>query len=185
MSEEKPQDDSTAAKNAGRSLQMPEKILIGLALGIAAGLFFGELVAPLKYAGDAFVGLLQMTVLPYIVLALIGGIGKLSASQSRLLLGRVVLIILALWIIGFLAVFLFGMSLPAQTSASFFSSSISDPPKSFNFFALFIPANPFQSLASNSVPAVVLFRSRALVEQTYRVFEDAGIPEIGRVSMGG
>ena len=153
--------ESTTAGSQGsakkRELAMPEKILIGLGLGITIGIFFGEIVAPLKFAGDAFVGLLQMTVLPYIVLALIGGIGKLTAKQSKLLLGRVVLIILALWVIGFLAVFLFGISLPAQTSASFFSSSLVDEPRAFDLFNLFIPANPFQSLASNAVPAVVLF----------------------------
>ena len=41
-----------------------------------------------------------MTVLPYIMLALMGGIGKLTGAQSRLLLGRVALIILFLWFVG-------------------------------------------------------------------------------------
>ena len=91
-----------------KKLDMPGKILIGLGLGILTGLFFGELAAPLKIAGDAFVGLLQMTVLPYIVLALIGGIGKLTAHQSRLMLTRVALIILVLWLIGLGSVLLFG-----------------------------------------------------------------------------
>jgi Na+/H+-dicarboxylate symporter len=93
--------------------------MIGLALGLATGLFFGELAAPLKYLGDAFIGLLQMTVLPYIVLALMGGIGKLTGAQSRLLLGRVALIILFFWFVGYLTVLLFGLSLPTLTSASF------------------------------------------------------------------
>ena len=44
------------------------KILAGLSTGVAAGLFFGEIAAPLNIAGDVFIGLLQMTVLPYIVL---------------------------------------------------------------------------------------------------------------------
>jgi Na+/H+-dicarboxylate symporter len=140
-----------------KKLGLPEKIVIGLGLGIAGGLFFGELTAPLKYVGDAFVGLLQMTVLPYIMVALIGGIGKLTARQSKQLLGRVALVILFLWFIGYLAVFLFSMSLPLQTSASFFSSSLVEQPKSFDFFSLFIPSNPFQSMAENRVPAVVLF----------------------------
>ena len=131
--------------------------MIGLGLGIAAGLFFGELASPLKYAGDAFIGLLQMTVLPYIMLALMGGIGKLTGVQSRLLLGRVSLIILFLWFVGYLTVLLFGLSLPAQTSASFFSTSMVTEPRSFDFFSLFIPSNPFQSMAENRVPAVVLF----------------------------
>ena len=140
-----------------KKLDMPGKILIGLGLGILTGLFFGELAAPLKIAGDAFVGLLQMTVLPYIVLALIGGIGKLTAQQSRLMLTRVALIILVLWLIGLGSVLLFGLSLPSQVSASFFSNSLVEDPPSFDFFGLFIPSNPFQSLAENKVPAVVLF----------------------------
>ena len=36
-----------------------------LVLGIFLGVFFGQEMAPLKYIGDAYVGLLQMTVLPY------------------------------------------------------------------------------------------------------------------------
>ena len=79
-----------------KTLDMPGKIMIGLGLGILLGLFLGELAAPMKIAGDAFIGLLQMTVLPYIVLALIGGIGKLTAKQSRLMFTRVSLIILVL-----------------------------------------------------------------------------------------
>ena len=115
-----------------KKLGLSEQIMIGLALGIGTGLFFGELAEPLKYLGDAFIGLLQMTVLPYIVLALMGGIGKLTGAQSRLLLGRVTLIILFFWLVGYMTVFLLGMSLPAQTSASFFSSSLVAEPKGFD-----------------------------------------------------
>ncbi len=147
----------TTKTNTKKKLGLSEQIMIGLGLGIGTGLFFGELAAPLKYLGDAFIGLLQMTVLPYIVLALMGGIGKLTGAQSRLLLGRVTLIILFFWLVGYMTVFLLGMSLPAQTSASFFSSSLVAEPKSFDFFSLFIPSNPFRSLAENQVPAVVLF----------------------------
>jgi proton glutamate symport protein len=38
--------------------------MIGMFVGLATGLFFGEMAAPLKYIDDAFFGLLQMTVLP-------------------------------------------------------------------------------------------------------------------------
>lgn len=131
--------------------------MAGLLAGIATGLFFGELAGPLSYAGDVFVGLLQMTVLPYIMLALIGGIGGLTGKQCRLLIAKVVPIILLLWLAGYLVVFLFGMSLPAQISASFFSSSLVEQARPFDFFSLFIPANPFSSMAENRVPAVVLF----------------------------
>ncbi len=53
-------------------------ILIGMFLGIACGIFFGEKVAFLQVAGNAFIKLLQMTILPYILVSLINGIGGLT-----------------------------------------------------------------------------------------------------------
>ena len=46
-----------------RSLGLSELTLIGLFAGISCGLFFGEGCARFQILGDAFVGLLQMTVL--------------------------------------------------------------------------------------------------------------------------
>ena len=42
-------------------------------------------------------------------------------------------------------------------NASFFSSSLVERRPTFDFVDLYIPANPFHSLANNVVPAVVLF----------------------------
>jgi len=46
---------------------------------------------------------------------------------------------------------------PANQSASFFSTSLIEEREPFDFLNLYIPANPFHSLANNIVPAVVLF----------------------------
>ena len=46
---------------------------------------------------------------------------------------------------------------PAVQNASFFSSSLVERRPAFDFVGLYIPANPFNSLANNVVPAVVLF----------------------------
>ncbi len=64
-------------------LSLSSWILIGISLGLACGLFFGEYAAVLSVVGDAFVGLLQMTVLPYIAIAIIANIGKLSPNFAR------------------------------------------------------------------------------------------------------
>ncbi len=154
-----------------REIGLPEQILIGLGAGILVGLFFGEMTAPLKIIGDAYVGMMQMTVMPFIVLALIGGVGKLSARQGKLLLTRVAAIIIGLWLIGFYSIVLFGMSLPEQHTASFFSTSLIKEPATFNFFELFIPSNPFYSLSANKVPAVVMFSlfcGAALIGLSYK-----------------
>ena len=44
-------------------MSLSTRVLIGLVAGVATGLFLGEITAPLKVVGDAFIQLLQMTVL--------------------------------------------------------------------------------------------------------------------------
>ena len=65
------------------------KILTGLALGVATGLFLGEQAWPFRYAADAFVRLLEMTVLPYLTVSLIAGIGSLDPVRAKTLFLRV------------------------------------------------------------------------------------------------
>ena len=49
-----------------RPVQLSTRVLIGLGLGVLTGLFFGEMVGFLSFVGDAFVRLLQMTVLHWV-----------------------------------------------------------------------------------------------------------------------
>lgn len=136
---------------------LPTLILAGLILGVATGLFLGELAAPLAVVGNAFVGLLQMTVLPYIAVSLIANIGRLEPREARrfgLYAGAFVMISLILTLA---TIMLLPMSLPDRESASFFSTSLLEERVEVDFLELFIPSNPFHSLANNIVPAVVLF----------------------------
>jgi len=57
--------------------------LAALALGASCGLFFGDATARLSFVADAFIRLLQMAVLPYIVVSLIAAIGWLSGREAR------------------------------------------------------------------------------------------------------
>ena len=74
-----PEEPGTGAKRSSLS----RRIFFGLIAGVACGLFFGEYCAPLKILGDAFVNLLQMTVLPYITASLILNIGRLTPQRAR------------------------------------------------------------------------------------------------------
>jgi Na+/H+-dicarboxylate symporter len=49
-----------------KKLSLSAQILIGMSLGLVVGIFFGEYCAFLQIIGDAFIKLLQMTILPYI-----------------------------------------------------------------------------------------------------------------------
>jgi Na+/H+-dicarboxylate symporter/ABC-type amino acid transport substrate-binding protein len=144
-------------KNTKPRLSLSTMILIGLGLGIACGFFFGEYCGFLSIIGDAFIQLLQMTILPYIVASLILGIGGLSYKQAKLLALRGGIIMLLFWVISFTVILLLPLSFPKWETASFFSTSLVSPPKEVDFLKLYIPSNPFWSLANNVVPAVVLF----------------------------
>jgi len=132
-------------------------IIGSLFLGIVMGLLFGESAGQLQLLGDIYIGLLQMTVLPYIVFSLIANIGRLSYFEASLLTRQGLLVLLALWLIGGLSVWAMSFTLPNIEQGAFFSSLLVTSAPKIDFLQLFIPANPFQSLAQNAVPAVVLF----------------------------
>jgi len=140
-----------------KKLSLSSQILIGMGLGLVVGIFFGEYCAFLQIIGDAFIKLLQITILPYIILSMILGIGGLTADQAKLMAKKAGVLLLLFWGISFVMVLLLPLSFPKWESAAFFSSSLVELPKKVDFLSLYIPSNPFYSLANNVVPAVVLF----------------------------
>jgi Na+/H+-dicarboxylate symporter/ABC-type amino acid transport substrate-binding protein len=131
--------------------------LASVALGVGCGLFLGDYCAPLKVVGDVFVGLLQMTVLPYVAVSLVAGIGKLDLQKAKRLAGTGVAILGLLWGAGIVTILLLILSFPERTEGAFYSSSLVATPESVGFFEMFVPANPFHALVDNLVPAVVVF----------------------------
>lgn len=133
------------------------RILVGLLAGIATGLFFGELVADLKMVGDVFIKLLQITVLPYIIVALISGFARLKLHQAKRLAVRGTAVLFAIWGLALVMIFGAALAFPNLDTASFFSSMQGEIPEQTNLLDLYLPSNVFYSLANNLVPAVVFF----------------------------
>jgi len=131
-------------------------ILIGVVAGICCGIFFGEYCGLLAIIGAGFIKLLQMTILPYIVVSLIAALGKLTMEQAKLLAIKAGTLILLFWLITFAVILLIQLSFPQWESAAFFSTSLIKAVPKTDFLALYIPSNPFYSMANNIVPAVVL-----------------------------
>ena len=136
---------------------LSSKILIGLVSGIILGLFFGEYVSSLSVIGDAFIGLLQMTVLPYIMLSLMVNIGRLSVDKGMKMIKNGAIVLSLLLLTGVVLVLLLPLVFPEWISASFYVTSFASSPKEIDFLKLFIPSNPFSALSDNTVPSVVLF----------------------------
>jgi Na+/H+-dicarboxylate symporter len=134
-----------------------QQMLTGLGAGIAVGLFFGEGAAVLVPLANAFVGLLQMTVLPYVTVSIVSSLGRLDYATAKALSARVGAVMLFVWAVVLIVIFLMPLAFPVVESASFFSTTLLDERPPFDFVALYVPSNPFNSLANNIVPAVVLF----------------------------
>ena len=140
-------------------MSLSGRIILGLILGIFAGLFFGEPTVALQPVADIYIRLMQMTVLPYLVAALIVGFGQLDPVELRRLAGRGGVMLLVTWGVTFAVIAVMPLTFPHMESAAFFSSAIVEPPSQFSIADLYFTANPFNSLANSVVPAVVLFSS--------------------------
>ena len=149
-----------AGNTPRRRLRMPglsAQIFIGMGLGLVAGVFFGEMITVVKPAGSIFIGLLQMTVLPYMFVSLVGGLGRLSFEDARILGASGGVFIVLFWGIALLAVVATAITFPGWESAAFFSTSLVETGGGQDLLTLYIPSNPFFSFSNSIVPAIVLF----------------------------
>lgn len=134
------------------------RILIGLVLGILCGLLFGDYCRSLQVLGQAYVGLLQMTVLPYLMFSLVAKMGRLDVRHAKRLGLATLAVLLLFWVIGIVLVVAVSAILPPIEGAAFFSPSaevVDDG--GFDVLSRFIPANIFHALTHEFVPAVVVF----------------------------
>ena len=138
-------------------MSLSGRILVGLLVGVATGLFFGEIVADLKLVGDVFVKLLQITVLPYIIVSLIAGFGRMQMEQAKQLAMRGSIVLLVIWGLALSLIFVASLAFPDIETASFFSAPTRVEVEQPDLFELYLPANIFYSLSNNLVPAVVFF----------------------------
>lgn len=143
-----------------RRVFLPEdpfhRTILGLALGIFCGLFLGEIAGGLQVVGQLYIKLLQMTVLPYVMAAVILGIGRLDSSSAGTLGLRAVALIGLIWLVSWLTSFTVPLAYPEWETGSFFAGPLPSegPP---NLLDLFVPSNIFESLTFAVVPAVVVF----------------------------
>jgi Na+/H+-dicarboxylate symporter len=132
-------------------------IFIGLGLGLFVGLFFGELCRPLNFIGKAFLRLLQMAVLPYTVVSLIHGVGSLSPTDAKLMVGKGLTMVVLFWLVGLAVIFAFSLVFPVEDSSSFFSVSEPHAHEPYKILEQYLPSNIFEALSDSLIPAVVLF----------------------------
>lgn len=146
-----------ASKSLPQQLNPPRLVFFSLLLGIVTGVFFGEMVAWLQIIGDIFIRLLQVTVIPFISVSLITGLGNQKLEDVKSLALRGGSILLAVWAIAIGVMLLLPLAFPDWPSGSFFNIALTEQATAPDFLRLFIPSNPFYAYANAIVPAVVVF----------------------------
>jgi len=131
------------------------QMAIATVLGIICGLFLGDICAVFAPMGAAYIMLLKATAIPYLIVAIIHGIGQLSSFQAKLIMKKGIMFIGLAWAINIAMVYLVYFTFPQPKGTQ--SGYISTESTSINFAELLIPENIFYDLANNIVPAIVIF----------------------------
>ncbi len=138
-------------------LTFAKLVIISMILGIGCGITFGERCSSLALVGQGYIALLQMCIIPYVVVSILYGIGRLGIGESKAMASKGISLTLIFW--GIMAVYLFLMPLcfPEWNATVFFSQNVVEKIKDINYLELYIPANPFYSLANSLIPAITIF----------------------------
>lgn len=145
-----------------RSIPFVYKMLGALVLGAVTGFIFGERVTAIAWIGTLFMRLLQMAAMPLIFFSLIAGVASLDDPQ---LLGKVGLKIMCYYIlttlfaatIGCLSAMIFspGSSLVLTNTAV--EEGAGEMTSIGTTLLEMIPTNIFESLASGTLVAAIVF----------------------------
>ena len=138
-----------------RSIGLPVWILIGAAAGVIAGVVFGERTAILKPLGSAYAMMLQVAVYPYLLCSLLWGLGRLQPAMARRLFAASWSVYLLMWSLTFGAIWLISWAIPSAPLPTVVTPQTAQ--QAASFLDLLIPANVFDALGRNHVPAVVIF----------------------------
>lgn len=127
------------------------------ALGLLFGAAAGERAVALAPVGDAFLRLLTMTILPFVVVGIVRGLGSLSDQTALRLVRRGAAILGVLWALTMLYLAVLVASFPPEPPGGVFSHVALVEVAPVDHLSLFVPANVFAALVAAQVPAVVLF----------------------------
>jgi len=133
------------------------QIISAMFIGLLLGYILATPYSVINNIANAFVTLLQMTVLPYITLSLIVGLGGLSPNKAKKVSKQSLAIIFIMILVVLFFIFSTPLAFPDWQHAEFYSVNTIKVADEFNLVSLFISANPFSAFANTLIPAVVFF----------------------------
>ena len=99
---------------------------------------------------------LKITTIPYLISAIIHGIGQLNQAQAVQILKKGLLFIGCVWLLNILMVYV-GVFLFPLYEGTAKTTYMPAPSISVDFASLLIPENIFYSLSANIIPSIVVF----------------------------
>ncbi len=144
------------------SLSLWQQILVGLILGVIAGLSFGEQAGVwLKPLGTLFISMIKMLIVPLIFVSLICGI---TSMQDPARMGRIGLKAFCMFILTTAFAITFGLVIGTimQPGVGFEIAGATAPPVRENPGPLatllgIVPTNPFSAFATGKVLQIIFF----------------------------
>lgn len=138
------------------------KMLVAMVLGILAGIVFGPKIASLKFIGDVFLRLVQMTVVPLIMGQIIAAVGTPDPRE----IGKVGLKAIAIFAVSSLLAAVFGILLgivfkPGSgmdlSSTVDLTVNVNQNASFIDTLVNFIPSNIFDAMAKGTIIQVIAF----------------------------
>jgi len=138
-----------------RALPLPMWVVLGALAGIAAGVVLGERTTVLQPVGSAYAMMLRIAVYPYLICALIYGLGRLTPAEAGRLFRAGWSVYLFLWCVTLLAIWLLARVIPPTPDPSVLTAA--SVHAEGDFLKVLIPANLIDALGQDYVPAVAVF----------------------------
>lgn len=147
-------------------LKLWQQVLIGLILGIVAGVVLGDKAAPLKIFGTVFINLIKMVIVPLIFFAILSGITSMHGHGNFTRVGikgfaSYLLTAIFAVLIGLVAGTIFqpgkGVDLHAMLSTAPSNLTIKETPSVADFLLALIPTNPLAAMTNDSFLQIIVF----------------------------
>jgi proton glutamate symport protein len=143
-----------------RKPRLFEWILIGFAVGIIVGLIVGPSMVALKPAGDLFVRLLKMMMVPLVFATITVGVAKISPAKIGRVFGKQVLWYIVTGIIaisiGLLLANAAGIGVGVSVGELAKVEPKAPPPLSEVLLAI-VPTNPIEAMATGQILPIIFF----------------------------
>ncbi len=149
-------------------MKLWQQVLIGLALGVIAGITLGEQAAGLKIFGIVFISLIKMVIVPLIFFALLSGITSMNGQGNFTRIGlkgfsAYILTAIFAVLIGLAAGTIFqpgaGVDLHSMIEVGGVTTvtAAKAPPTISEFLLGLIPTNPINAMATDNFLQIIIF----------------------------